>query len=121
MKNRTNLILLSVFLLSVLVCIGSQYVDVTLILFLPAIPMFCLQWLLCRVSRRFWVRILPALPSVVLGLMALFYLLRDSGWDRLAALILGAAAIAPTVGCLLGWCAWGIPILRRRRKEKEQG
>ena len=121
MKNKWNRLLLAGCILSAVLCAVVWSLNIGLILYLSVVPFFCLQLLLCRVTRRCWLRAIPEVPVVVLLLMAGFYFFRDSGWDRLAALVFGLAAIAPTVGCLLGWGVWGVPILRRRRKEKRQG
>ena len=41
--------------------------------------------------------------------------MRDSGWDRLAALIFGLVSIAPAVGIVLAWVVW---FLSRRYANK---
>ena len=45
-KNRTNQILLAVFLLSLVLCVGFWFWNIAWLLFLPALPAFCLQLLL---------------------------------------------------------------------------
>lgn len=107
MKNKWNILLLAVYLISAPVCAVLSITNLGLLsLVLPVLPSFCSQLLLCRVSRRRWVQALPLLPVAALLAMAGFYLVRDSGWDRLAALIFGVAGIAPAVGVGLGWALW---------------
>ena len=107
MKNKWNILLLAVYLISAPVCAALSITSLgVLALVLPVVPSFCSQLLLCRVSKRTWVRCLPFVPVVVLLGIAGFYLVRDSGWDRLAALIFGLAGIAPAVGVGLGWALW---------------
>ena len=121
MRDKYNRLLLAGSILSALVCVAVWNIDVVFAWYLSVAPFFCLQLLLCRTTHRWWMRAIPEVPVAALLVMAGFYLLRDSGWDRLAALVLGLAAIGPAAGCLLGWAAWGMPILRRRKKEKRQG
>ena len=121
MNSKWNRLLLVGCILSVALCVLAWNTELILALHVITAPFFFLQLLLCRVTCRWWLRFIPEMPIVLLMLVAGFYLLRDSGWDRLAALVFGLVAIGPSVGCLLGWAVWGIPILRRRRKEKRQG
>jgi len=121
MRDKFNCLLLAGCILSAVLCAVVWNIDLILVLYLTAVPFFCLQLLLCRVTRRQWLRALPAAPIGLLLIMAGVYFIRDSGWDRLAALVFGLAAIAPAVGCMLGWGVWAIPILRRRRRERAQG
>ena len=120
MKNKWNRLLLAACILSAVLCAAIWNLNEGYVLCLSAAPFFCLQLLLCRVTRKRWLRAIPELPVAVLLIIAGFYFFRDSGWDRLAALIFGLLAIAPAVGCLLGWGVWGIPILCRRRRERRQ-
>ena len=123
MKDRQNQLLLAGGILSAALCVTAWNMDIILAVHVVALPFFCVQLLLCRVSaqRRRWLRAIPAVPIVLWLLLAGFYFLRDSGCDRLAALVFALMAIAPGAGCLLGWAAWGIPILRRRRRKERQG
>lgn len=116
MKNKWNILLLAVYLISAPVCAMLSITRLGVFaLALPVVPSFCSQLLLCRVSRRRWVQALPLLPVAALLAIAGFYLVRDSGWDRLAALIFGVAGIAPAVGVGLGWGIWYLG----KRKEQE--
>ena len=109
MKNKWNVLLLVIYLISVPVCIVLPIAELSVYsLALPVLPAFCSQLLLCRVSRRAWVRCLPLLPIAALLGLAGFYMLRDNGWDRLAALIFGVFSIAPAVGVVFGWGTWWI-------------
>lgn len=111
MKDRFNLSLLLVFALSMPMCVWAWFFDITLLLYLPALPFFCAQLWLCRVTKRVWLRLLPLLPIVLLLGLALSYYLWGSGWDMLGALIFSLMAISPAAGVLL---AWGSFLLRER-------
>ena len=108
MKEKTNVVLALGLTLSIIGCVVAWYDNPAWLLYLTVVPFFCIQLLLCRLSKRWQIRIIPVLPVALMGAIALFYLLRDSGWDRLAALIFGLAAIAPAVGLVLGWGIWSI-------------
>ena len=104
MKNKVDLLLAVGTVLSVIGCVVAWYDNPAWLLYLTAVPFFCMQLLLCRLSPRWQVRIVPAVPVVIVAGMALFYLVRDSGWDRLGALILGLACIAPALGIIVALC-----------------
>ena len=115
-KNRVNLALLAVMLLSAALCVGFWFWDITWLLYLPAIPFFCLQLLLCRMER--W-KPLRAAPLVLLAAVALWggwICLTWSGWDALLGVILLLGAISPAVGSVLAWAVWGFLQFRKRRK-----
>lgn len=125
MKNRTDKILLAVFLLSMalafflifgwLEIIPVYSIDwpywaqawyIYLTLAVPAIPVFCLQLLLCRnAGRRFSI-----LPGLVIIGAALYFTggwLTFTPWDNLGYLILLLLCIAPAAGCILAWVVHG--------------
>lgn len=104
MKYKTEFILAVVMTLSAIGCVVAWYDNPAWLLYVTAVPFFCAQLLLCRLSKRWQIRIVPAVPVAILAGMALFYLVRDSGWDSLAALIFGLACIAPTLGIIVALC-----------------
>ena len=112
--DRWNILLLAGAGLSGVVCLAMWPNQLDVLLFISAIPFFCLQLLVCRMSRRRAVRLAPILPVAALLGMAVFYLVRDSGWDRLAALVLGLGSIAPAAGIALGWGVWRLCRWKRR-------
>ena len=118
MKDKSNLLLIMLMTVSAVACVVLWQIEITWVFVLSAVPFFCVQLLLCRLNRKWWIRLQPILPIAVLGGMALFYLVRDSGWDRLGALIFGLAAIAPAVGVVLGWGVWAICLLRSKKREQ---
>lgn len=115
MKQMMNLILAVLMTVSTVACIVLWQIEIAWVFVLSAVPFFCVQLLLCRLVSRWWVRILPVTPVALLIGAALFLLIRDSGWDRLGALIFGLAAISPTVGIGLGWGTWSICLWRAKR------
>lgn len=121
MKNRLNITLLILWLVSTVACVVNWVTFLNLPSFiLPVIPAFCSQLLLCRLSRRWFVLALPWLP--VLGLLGIagWYAIFGSGWDMLAALIFGLAAIAPAVGAGIGWLVWWLMQRNRQNNSTEE-
>ncbi|MBQ3556787.1 MAG: hypothetical protein IJA11_03200 [Oscillospiraceae bacterium] len=121
MKNRLNIALLTIWFVGAVVCVVNWLTFINIPSFiLPVIPAFCIQLLLCRVTKNGWLRALPVLP--VLGLLGIagFYFVRDSGWDRLAALIFAIAAIAPAVGTAAGWLVWWLTGRKKRNSSTEE-
>ena len=115
MKNRLNIALFVLWLVSAVACVVNWLTFLDLPgFFLPVIPAFCSQLLLCRITKSRWLRALPLLPILFLLGLAGFYLVRDSGWDRLAALIFALAAIAPAVGMGIGWLVWWLAQRHKR-------
>lgn len=116
MRKHVDLWLLLIFLVSLPLCVWAWFTDILLILYITVVPFFCVQLLLCRVTASRIARAVPALPVLVTLGLAAFYFIRDSDWDRLGALIFGAAAIAPTVGIVLGWGVWWLCRYLEKRK-----
>lgn len=114
MKQKTNLILAMLMAVSTVACVVLWQVEIVWAFVLSTVPFFCVQLLLCRLVPRWWVRTLPVVPIVLLVGAALCLLIRDSGWDRLGALVFGLAAIAPTVGIALAWGTWWLFDYRKR-------
>ena len=125
MKNRTDKILLAVFLLSLAVylvnfavCFSDLPLDAPpwqqmLLLYFHFIPMFCLQLLLCRRTRR-RVAAIPALVIVGAALLFAYGYFTATGWDTLGWGILLVLSIAPAAGCVLAWAAYGCWSLYRK-------
>lgn len=80
----------------------------TLVLYFHSVPMFFVQLLLCRLSKRWRWRLVPFLPILVVGLVFMSF----AGWHILGWILVLFWSIAPTVGCVLAWavykvCKWG--------------
>lgn len=119
MKQRTDLLLAFTMTLSAIGCVVAWYIEPSWLLYITVMPFFCAQLLLCRVSTSRAARSAPVLPVLLALGMAAFYFIRDSGWDRLGALILGLVCIAPAVGIALGWLVWWIGRVHHKRKQHE--
>ena len=121
MRNRLNIILLALWLVSAVVCVVDWLTFLNLpSFFLPFIPAFCSQLLLCRVTKSGYLRVLPVLPILALAGIAGWYAIFGSGWDLLGALIFGLAAIAPAVGVGAGWLVWWLSQRHKRNKTSEE-
>ncbi len=128
MKNRTDKILLAVFLLSLaayafLLLIYLEIIDLGLewgtlqawlLLTFHAVPAFCLQLLLCRRTQR-WIAALPALLTAFAAFWFAYGSFTDGGWDGLGCLILLLLCAAPAAGIALAWAVYGFGRLRQRR------
>ena len=97
---KQDLGLVWALVLSTLLCIACGFLNISMLLFATAVPFFCLQLLLLRLTRKLPVRLLPVCPIALMLAAAGYYWVFGSGWDRLATLIFGLASIAPAVGCL---------------------
>lgn len=129
MKNRTNKILLAIFLLSRLLygLIVSIYLEIIptarpdwlytvfawLALGFHAVPAFCLQLLLCRTVHRF-LAACPALLLLGFVLCMAYAFLTAIGWDALGYALMLFLSIAPAAGCTLGWAMFGLHQLYKR-------
>ncbi len=125
MKNRTDKILLAVFLLSLAAYApllltysfafdsGWDTVRAWLLLTFHAVPAFCLQLLLCRRTQR-WIAALPGLAVIGVALWSAFAAFTVIGWEGLGWLILLLLCAAPAAGIALAWAVYGIDRLRKR-------
>lgn len=120
MKDKLNITLFVLWVVSALGCTAGVlfFFDLWLLALL-AVPCFCSQLLACRVSRRWWVRCLPALPALLTLTLAMFYLVRDNGWDRLSALIFSLIGAVCATGVFFGWVAF-LPQQKNKRDKNEQ-
>lgn len=132
MKNRTDRILLAVFLLSLALYAallwetgtGALYPYPTwfhalgpyLLLGFLAVPFFSLQLLLCRGVRRRWPAFLPPALVIAAALVCALGFFTATGWDALGWLMLLLGCIAPAAGCALAWMAYGVQALRKGGK-----
>ena len=125
MKNRTDKILLAVFAVTLplhifLVLTYLEIIPIVETWTLPyraqelyaylafgffAVPVFCLQLLLCRRKRR-RVAAIPALLIVGAALLFTYGFFTATGWDTLGWGILLLLCIAPAAGCTLAWIVY---------------
>lgn len=131
MKDRTNCILLIIFVVSLVVYVlllwtfavfpwspGLGYPLWNLLFWLAAgghaVPFFALQLLLCRRSEggsKFLAIGLTVVVAVLLGCFTLSSY-TTPGLDALFWTILALGTIAPAAGCVLGWIVWGACFLK---------
>lgn len=129
MKNGTDKILLAVFAVTLLlyIFIVLTYLEIIpvdfplelfslrawLALTFSAVPAFCLQFLLCRRTRR-WVASIPAVAVIGAALWFAYGFFTATGWDSLGWGVLLVLSIAPAVGCALAWAVYGFHQLYKR-------
>lgn len=113
-KNRTNHILLAVFLLSLALCVGFWFWDITWLLFLPTLPVFCLQLLLCRMGRWRFLAAVPLLLAATMAGLGFYYAQQPGFGAGVFGLILLLGAISPAAGAVLAWAVWGFHQLYKR-------
>ena len=101
MKNRTDLILLILFFLSMAVCVVLWFVDLMLLLYVPVMPAFCIQLWLCRRSTSRPLRATPLIVIAAFAALGGVVVLGSNGWDQLLGWIMMLISISPAVGCLL--------------------
>ena len=123
MKNRADRILLAVFLVSIvlyaLLWLAAEMGWMSefspwneALLCFHAVPVFCLQLLLCRRVRRWFT----LLPTLVFAAAFAFCLLRGAaaeGWDGLGWAVLWLLTFAPLLGCGMAWIVYGAGWLRQ--------
>ena len=107
-KNRVTQMLLAVFLLSAALCVGSWFWDITWLLYLPAIPFFCLQLLLCRMERPKPLRAVPLVLAAAMAALGFFFAQQPGFGESLFGVILLLGAISPAVGSILAWAVWSL-------------
>ena len=107
-KNRTDFILLAVFLLSVALGVGFWFWNITWLLFLPALPFFCFQMLLCRMGRWKFLRAVPLGLAAAMAALGFYYGQQPGLGESLFGVILLLGSISPAVGAVLAWAAWGL-------------
>lgn len=122
MKNRTDKVLLGIFLVSLAVyiaifadCFSELPLSLTplqqaLLLYFHFIPMFFLQLLLCRLSKPWWWHLLPFLPLLVTGLVFMVF----AEWYILGWVLVLWWCVAPIMGYLLAWAVYGCWKLYRK-------
>ena len=115
MKDRTDKILLAVFLLSLAVylvnfavCFSDLPLDAPpwqqmLLLYFHFIPMFCLQLLLCRRAKLLWRLLIPPILLLIPGLV----FVGIAEWYMLAWILFLFWCAAPAAGCVLAWAVYG--------------
>lgn len=129
MKNRTNRMLLAVFLVGLFLYLILVFLFINfgaVLIRAPAaqflyyalfwltvgghgVPIFALQLLLCRQTGRgkFFA---AALTILIFTLLCLFIqgVVGAHGWDVVGWYLLMMYTIAPAVGCVLAWLVWGL-------------
>lgn len=124
MKTRADRILLAVLLVTaalyalVWVTLLFFYTESDLLgvlaLWTHAVPVFCLQLLLCR-NVKWW---LPRLTPLLLALLAVAFCLWKmagaEGWDGVFWAFLLLLTLAPLLGCGAAWAVYGVQRFRGR-------
>lgn len=85
---------------------GLMAVCEWLLLYFPAVPVFCLQLLLCRKTRHGFAA-LPALILAGWALWAAYGCATHDGWDAFGYEVLLEFCAVPAVGYVLAWAVYG--------------
>ena len=131
MKDRTNRILLTIFVVSLVVyalllwgfvafpwnpglCYPLWNLHFWLVAGGHAVPFFALQLLLCRRAEGGSKFLAIGLTVVVAILLVCFALsiYTTPGLDALFWTVLALGTIAPAAGCVLAWIVWGAYFLK---------
>lgn len=133
MKNRTDQILLAVFLvtaalyafflLSWLEIVPNplgNYLGVRGYLGagFHVVPCFCLQLLVCRMAKRPVLRLIPVF--LLLGIAAAFFvaMVNSTGWDGLGWALLLLLCVAPAAGYAAAWVVYAVQLAREKASHK---
>ena len=122
MKTRADRILLAVLLVSAVLYaavliseLGVDVVDpffsadrVRFLLIFHAVPVFCLQLLLCRNVKWILIRLLPLLLELLAVWVCVLGMLGTESWDSLGWAMLLWLTFAPAAGIALGWAVYGV-------------
>lgn len=75
----------------------------SLLVMAGCIVLFVIQLLLCLLSRRVFVRLIPTVLAVLFagGCFAMIFL--STGWDAIGYLLLATIACFPMAACVLAW------------------
>lgn len=142
MKNRTDRMLLRIFLVSLLAYGILVFVCVTFgsalnaspatlpvyqtLLWLTVgghiIPFFALQLLLCRRCEGKAKYLAVQLTAIILFLLGLFAVSAfcTPGWDALGWYFFMTYTIAPAAGCVLAWPVYGLSLLGRKKRTSQR-
>ena len=93
---------------------GIEFDPTSLIAIAACIVFFTVQLLLCLLSRRVFVRLIPTLLSVLFagGCFAMIFL--STGWDAIGYLLLAIIGSFPAAACLLAWVIYFVVWLINR-------
>lgn len=116
MKNELNRFLLFTIGLSILACAATCYIDWRGLLFLPAIPFFCAQLLVCRLYHAWGPRLAPLGALLFWAGCGLLIAVCGKNWESILGLIMLCGSIGPAVSLVLGWI---VHLLTRRRTAED--
>lgn len=134
MKKLSNKILLILFIISFIINIFFMLtifniveinvplwfskIYANMVIYFPALPAFLLQQLLCRTTKRWWIRIMPSFIVAAAGLVTYIKFLTERGWDQIGWLALLVICVSMAIGCVISWAVYGIYSLISRKLHK---
>jgi len=86
----------------------------SLLIIAGCIVVFVVQLLLCLLSRRVFVRLIPTILAVLCAAFCFTMVFLSSGWDVIGYLLLATIACFPAAACLLAWIIYFVIWLVRR-------
>lgn len=139
MKDRTDRILLAVFLVTAALyaffLLSAPIVEIIplwpddpfrfsalrilLALGFHAVPCFCLQLLICRMVKRPILRLIPVF--LLVGVAAAFFaaaMANSTDWDGLGWVLLLLLCFAPAVGYAAAWAVYAVRLAGEKASHK---
>ena len=80
-----------------------EFDPTNLIVIAACIVVFAVQLLLCLLSRRVFVRLIPTILAVLCAGFCFAMVFFSDGWDAIGYLLLAIIAAFPLATCLLAW------------------
>ena len=87
--------------------------------FFIGLPFFVAQYLLCRLVKKIWIKLIPAILIVLVAIFGILLAFSDSsGWGALFAIPIWAAAFSCGSAVVLAWVVYlVVEVLKSNRKE----
>jgi hypothetical protein len=85
------------------ITMGTEFDPTNLIVIAACILLFVVQLLLCVLSRRVFVRLIPTVLAILCAGISFAMVFLSSGWDAIGYLLLAIVACFPLAACVFAW------------------
>lgn len=82
---------------------GIEFDPTNLIVIAACIFLFVVQLLLCFLSRRVFVRLIPTILAILCAGISFAMVFLSSGWDAIGYLLVAIVSCFPLATCILAW------------------